>query len=149
MNARMLVKVLALLGAFLCAIAVFGEQAAPDNDVVRYTIMATQFPQAALMMLACPALLFAGAFMLGYRPTNLFVLAFAIYGSIGLLTVTNRTQFSGVGMDSPYTVALIGFLSILAMEAKVESVAAPAPGVGGPAMPPGIAPVGGRDARRG
>lgn len=149
MNARILVKVLALLGAFLCAIAVFGEQAAPDNSVVRATIFASQFPNAALVMLAGPVTLLVAALMLGYRPTTLFALAFAAYASIGLLTVASRVQFSGLGADSPYSVAMIGFLGILAMETKVEPVATPAPMVGGPAMPPDPAPVRGRGAGRG
>ncbi len=141
MNARFLVKVLALLGAFLCAIAVFGEQAAPGNEVVRATIFASQFPNAALVMLAGPVTLLVAALILGYRPTTLFALAFAAYASIGLLTVASRIQFSGLGADSPYSVAMIGFLSILAMEEPArEPVATPAPVTGGPVMPAGPAP---------
>ena len=108
MNARILVKVFALLGAALCAIAVFGEQAAPDNGVVRATIFATQFPNAAAAMLAGPVTLVVAALMMGYRPTTLFALAFGTYASIGLLTVASRIQFSGLGADSPYSVAMIG-----------------------------------------
>ncbi len=149
MNARILVKVFALLGAALCAIAVFGEQAAPDNGVVRATIFATQFPNAAAAMLAGPVTLVVAALMMGYRPTTLFALAFGTYASIGLLTVASRIQFSGLGAESPYSVAMIGFLGILAMEAKVEPVATVAPMAGGPALPPDPASVGGRGARRG
>lgn len=35
MDTKVLVKVMAFIGGLLCAVAVFGEQAAPGNEVVR------------------------------------------------------------------------------------------------------------------